>query len=86
MIAADAAGRWPAVYLPYTDYRQRVRTPGGTLLFDDDGISNPAPATSGGGGSVPADQLFQTGDVKFSLGSGALSGFVRLNGRTIGNA
>lgn len=86
VIVADASGRWPAVYLPYTDYRQRVRTPGGTVLFDDDGIGNPAPATSGGGGSVPADQLFQTGDAKFSFGSGALSGFVRLNGRTIGNA
>lgn len=86
VIAADAAGRLPAIYMQYTDYRQRLRTAGGTLLFDDDGIANPAPATSGGGGSVPESQLFQTGDPKFSLGSGSLAGFVRLNGRTIGNA
>ncbi|MCO5092676.1 hypothetical protein [Bosea sp. (in: a-proteobacteria)] len=86
VIEADASGRWPAVYLPYTDYRQRVRTPGGTLLFDDDGIANPAPASSGGGGSIPASERFQTGDTKWSFDPGPLSGFVRLNARTIGNA
>jgi microcystin-dependent protein len=86
VIEADAAGRLPAVYMPYTDYRQRVRTPGGTLLFDDDGIANPAPATSGGGGSVPAEQLIETGDLKFSVGSGSRPGYVRLNGRTLGSA
>jgi len=85
-IPADAAGRWPAVYMPYTDYRQRVRTAGGTLIFDDDGIANPAPAASGGGGTVPNDQLYKTGDPKWSFGTGALEGFVRLNARTIGNA
>jgi microcystin-dependent protein len=86
VIEADASGRWPAVYLPYTDYRQRVRTPGGTLLFDDDGIANPAPATSGGGGTVPDSQLFKTGDPKWSFDTGPIPGFVRLNARTIGSA
>jgi microcystin-dependent protein len=86
VIEADAAGRLPAVYMPYTDYRQRLRTSGGTLLFDDDGISNPEPASSGGGGSVPDDELVKTGDPKWSFGTGALEGFVRLNGSTIGNA
>lgn len=83
---ADASGRWPRLFLPYQDYKETVTTPGGTLLWNDDGIANPAPATSGGGGTVPESQLFQTGDPKFSLGSGSLAGFVRLNGRTIGNA
>lgn len=86
VIAADAAGRLPAIYMHYTDYRQRLRTAGGTLLFDDDGIANPAPATSGGGGSVPADQLIQTGDIIPSLSKGSRAGFVELNGDTIGNA
>lgn len=86
VIEADASGRFPAVYLTYTDYRQRVRTPGGTLLFDDDGIANPAPATSGGGGTVPDSQLQKTGDRKTSYDPGPLSGWVRENGRTIGNA
>lgn len=86
IIEADAAGRFPAVYMPYTDYRQRVRTPAGVLLFDDDGIANPAPAVSGGGGTVPASQLWNTGDIKQSWGTGALSGFVRANALTIGNA
>lgn len=86
IIEADAAGRWPAVYMTYTDYRQRVRTSAGTLLFDDDGIANPAPAETGGGGSVPDAELVKTGFIKFELGEGALSGFVRLNARSIGNA
>ena len=86
VIEASASGRFPAVYMTYTDYRQRARTPGGTVLFDDDGIANPAPASSGGGGSVPDDELFKTGDTKWSFDEGPLDGFVRLNGRTIGNA
>lgn len=86
IIEADAYGRFPAVYMTYTDYRERVRTPGGVLLWDDDGIANPEPATSGGGGSVPEAQLLQTGDIMSTFATGARSGFVRLNALTIGNA
>lgn len=86
VIEADTAGRFPAVYMPYTDYRQRVRTPGGVLLFDDDGIALPEPASSGGGGSVPEAQLLQTGDIMSTFATGARAGFVRLNALTIGNA
>lgn len=86
IITADASGRWPAVYMPYTDYRQRVRTPAGVLLFDDDGIANPAPASAGGGDVTPDASLVKTGFVKWDFGTGALEGFVRANARTIGNA
>lgn len=86
IIEASAAGRWPAVFMPYTDYRERVRTAGGTLLWDDDGIANPAPSSEGGGGDVPEAQLLQTGYIMWSLKAGDVTGFVRLNGRTIGNA
>jgi len=85
-IEADASGRWPRVFLPYQDYKEVVETPGGTLLWNDDGIANPAPAASGGGGSVPDSQLVKTGFVKWDFGSGALADFVRLNALTIGNA
>jgi len=81
VIAADAAGRLPAIYMHYTDYRQRLRTAGGTLLFDDDGIANPAPPIIDT--TVPLSQRMQTG--MLSLSFGPQDGYVRLNGLTIGN-
>lgn len=86
IIEADSAGRFPAVYMPYTDYRQRVRTPSGVLLFDDDGIANPAPASDGGGSSVPDQERVKTGFTRWDYGTGPLAGYVRLNRLTIGNA
>lgn len=81
-IEADANGRWPRIYLPYEDYRERITTPQGTLIWDDDGIANPAPAANGG--SIPASQYVQTGSIIPALA--LLDGCVRLNGRTMGSA
>lgn len=85
-IEADANGRWPRVFMPYTDYRERALTPTGSLLWDDDGIANPAPADAGGGDTVPDDERVKTGFIKMDFGTDPISGFVRLNARTIGNA
>lgn len=85
-IEASASARWPRVYMPYTDYRERARTSAGVLLWDDDGIANPAPPSDGGGDTTPDASLVKTGFVKWDFGTGALSGFVRANARTIGNA
>ena len=85
-IEADANGRWPRVFMPYTDYRERALTPTGTVLWDDDGIVNPAPTEAGGGGSIPDDELTKTGRIIMDFGADPISGFVRLNARTIGNA
>lgn len=41
--------------------------------------------TSGTPGTVDATTLFTTGDIKVRYGTGALSGFVRSNGRSIGS-
>ena len=45
-------------------------------------------ASSGGGGGSPVDPttVLATGDIKPTYGTGVLTGFVRLNGRTIGSA
>ena len=80
-ILADASGRWPRVYLPYRDYRVRAASPAGVLLWDDDGIANPAPPESGS--SIPTQQLYQTGHI--TMGFGLFPGFLALNGQTIGN-
>lgn len=85
-IPSDAYGRWPRVYLPYGSYKEEVRSAAGVLLWNDDGIANPAPASSGGGGTVPDSERFKTGDPKWSFEPGQISGFVRCNAMTIGNA
>lgn len=85
-IVADAYGRWPRIYLPYVDYRERVRSAGGVLLWDDDGIANPPPASDGGGGSIPDSQLLKSGDYKWLPYDVEESGWVRGNARTIGSA
>lgn len=81
-IETDANGRWPRIYLPYEDYRERITTPDGVLLSDDDGIANPAPPTTDT--TVPISQRVQTG--MLSLSFGPQDGYVRPNGLTIGNA
>lgn len=84
-VVADANGRWPRVFMEYTDYRERVRTPAGTLLWDDDGIATPpAPATVDP--DIPDSELNKTGAIRPAFEEGVIEGYVRLNGRTIGNA
>lgn len=85
-VSAGANGVIPPVYLPYVDYRVRITTFTGSVIVDADNIANPAPAASGGGGATPAAQLFNTGYIIATMGTGALDGFVRMNGRTIGSA
>lgn len=86
--AASSAGRFPSIYLPYVSYRFRVTDAAGVTIQDFDGIANPPPLDDGGGGgvTVSADQIFQTGDTIFLERTGARAGWVRDNGRTIGNA
>lgn len=87
-VVAGANGVFANIYLPYGNYRVRVTDASGVVISDSDGIANPAPPDSGGGGGivVTADEIMATGDVKWRLASGTLTGFVRMNGRTIGSA
>lgn len=87
-VTATAAGRFPAIYLPYVSYRVLITDASGVTIQDFDGIANPEPPDSGGGGgvTVSADEIFQTGDTLFVEKTGTRTGWVRDNGRTIGNA
>lgn len=88
-IPADSAGRLPMFYLADGVYRARLSSSdGGYVAYDVPVIEAVAPSGGGGGGGggIASEVLFQTGDLKARLGSGVHSGFVRLNGRTIGNA
>lgn len=89
-IPADSAARLPMFYLADGVYRARLSSyDGGFIAYDVPVMQSVAPSGSGGGGgggTVAPEVLFRTGYLLAMLGSGVLSGYVRLNGRTIGNA
>ena len=83
----DALGRLPMFWLADGSYRARFTDIAGNVQFDDDAILAIGPSSGGGGGgTVDANAIASTGDVKFRPQSGSLAGWVRLNGRTMGNA
>lgn len=82
-VSAGVNGILPLIYLPYGDYRVRITSYAGSTIFDADNIANPEPAAGGGGGG---GEGFTTGDIVARISTGAMTGFVRMNGRTIGSA
>lgn len=89
-VVANSNGIFPTVFLPYVagGYRVRITTSANVVITDIDGIANAAPPSGGGGGgiTVATEQVFQPGWTVFLLQTGPVTGFVRLNGRTIGSA
>jgi Microcystin-dependent protein len=92
-VVANAYGVFPPVFLDEADefYRQRITNASGVLIPGTDvgtmAIVGPS-SSSGGGSEVPVDSaaIASTGDVKWRAGTGTLTGWVRLNGRTMGSA
>lgn len=84
-VVANSRGVLPVVYLPYTDYRVLIRSAADITIYDAPYIPNQAPPSSGGGLVVTATQIFRTGFALWAPCTGPLDGFVRMNGRTIGN-
>lgn len=89
-IPADSAARLPMFYLDDGDYRVRLSSAdGGYVAYDLPLISAVGPSSGGGGGgggSVSPEVIFNTGDVLWLPRSGLRDGWVRHNGRTIGNS
>lgn len=88
-VVADASGILPPIFIPYGPYGYRLTTATGSTIGNTVSlVQNPAPPASGGGGGiiVTQDQIFQTGDPKWVLRRGTMSGWVLMNGGTIGNA
>lgn len=87
---ADASGMFGAIFLAPGIYRQKVLDADGALIpgTDVDGIS--VPQTSDyvppSAGDTDATLLFSTGMLQHWYSTGAKSGWVRANGRTIGSA
>ena len=86
-IVADSNGRIPAFWVADGSYRVRLTDVDGNEIFDENSIT--AVGASSGtatGGGTSTTSVFATGDTIFSFNTNARTGFVRLNGRTIGNA
>lgn len=81
----EADARVPFHYLADGQIKVRITDKNGVVRFQQDNILVVGPS-SGGGGGVDPTTVIATGDVKARYGTGTLSGFVRLNGRTIGSA
>lgn len=86
-LTCDASGRLPQFFLADGSIKIRLTKSTGVNVVTADGILVVGASSGGGGGSpVDATTILATGDVKARYGTGVLSGFVRLNGRTIGSA
>jgi hypothetical protein len=86
-LRCDSAGRLPQFFLADGAIKIRLTKSNGVNVITVDGILVIGPSAGGGGGSpVDATTVLATGDIKARYGTGVLSGFVRLNGRTIGSA
>jgi hypothetical protein len=86
-IILSASGRIPQFFLADGSIKIRLTDVNGVEILVADGIIVTG-ASSGGGGGSPVDPttVLQTGWLQPIYGTGVVTGFVRANGRTIGNA
>ena len=86
-IPLDAAGRVPQFFLADGFIKYRLVDKNGVTQSARDGVLVIGPSSGGGGGGgVDPTTLIQTGMLAIFYGTGAVTGYVRSNGRTIGNA
>jgi microcystin-dependent protein len=88
-ITLDSAGRLPQFFLADGQIKVRLQDKLGVVKFVADNLQVIGPSTGGGGGgggAVDPTTVLQTGDIKFRYDNAILTGFVRCNGKTIGNA
>ena len=86
-LVADQSGRIPNFYLADGQVHARLTDSTGVVIFDQASLQVVGPSSgSGGGGSVDPTTIAATGDVKFRATSESLTGWVKCNAQTIGNA
>jgi hypothetical protein len=85
-LVTDGNGRIPTLWLADGVYRARLVDASGNVIFDIDNIQTVGNVGGGGGGGVDATTILATGDIKCRASTGTLTGWVRLNGKTIGSA
>lgn len=89
-LVGDATGRIPLFFVADGSYGLRLTDQNGIQSnggFFYPSVPSIGASSSGGGGTVvDPTTVFSTGDVKWRLEESTISGWVRINGRTIGNA
>lgn len=83
-VTADANGRWPDIFVPYIlNYDVQVKSKYGEQLSFSQRIPNPNPVEQTI--IVPPERQVQTGMIHPEFVNAPKAGYVRLNGKTIGN-
>ncbi len=84
-MVADAVGRIPSFWLADGSYRVRLTDADGLEIYDISSITAIG-ASSGAatGGGTSSESVFAVGDMIFTFGTSARTGWVRANGKTIG--
>lgn len=85
----DQAGRVPMFWLADGQVHVRLTDSSGVQQFDYPSMQVIGPSTGGGGGgggSVDPTTVLSTGDIKFRATSETLTGWVKVNGQTIGSS
>jgi hypothetical protein len=87
-LVLDANGRVPFFYLASGSVHIRLTDSTGVVQFDVPSALVIGPSGGGGGGSGQVDPttVLATGDIKFRMTQEFVTGWVKLNAQTIGNA
>jgi len=86
-VQADANGRLPMFYLADGAIHARLTDANGSVQFDYPSMLVIGPSGGGSAGAgVDPTTIFSTGDIKFRPTGETLSGWVKLNGLTIGSS
>lgn len=87
-LSCDQSGRLPIFWLADGLIHIRLTDSSGMVIVDTtmQVLGPSSGGGGGGGGTVDPTTILQTGDEKIRYGTGSISGFVRENGLTIGNA
>lgn len=87
-ILCDASGRPPQWFVADGLIKLRITDKNGLETFVGDNLTvvGASSGGGGGGGTVDPTTIAATGDVKASYATGSITGWVRMNGRTIGSA
>lgn len=86
-LTCDAAARLPQWFVSDGLIKLRLTNSAGAQIFIGDNllVVGPSGGGGGGGGVIDPTTIFQTGAFMQFYGTGILTGWVRCNGRTIGN-
>lgn len=86
-LTLDSGGNVPQLFFADGVIKVRITNSLGVQQLVQDNIQvTGASSGGGGGGTVDPTTIASTGDIKAAYGTSVLSGWVRMNGRTIGSA